>query len=71
MLAPRAHEYGNRKGLQGWFADVDVIDYGEPLRLLVGALVRGASVLIAPVRLAYFLNGYCHNQQQTTIVLFS
>src|SRR5438445_4319044 len=33
--APR--DCRSRNGVQGWFADVDVIDYGEPLRLLSGA----------------------------------
>jgi hypothetical protein len=55
MNAPRAHDSQTKSRFQGWIAKADVIDYGEPLRLLSGALVRGALVLITPARLAYLI----------------
>jgi hypothetical protein len=39
---PRAHDCRNQEGVQGWFADEDVIDYGEPLRLLNRCIWLGA-----------------------------
>jgi hypothetical protein len=48
MNAPRAHDSHNRIRFQGWFADVDVIDYGEPLRLQSRCSGHGARSVITP-----------------------
>jgi hypothetical protein len=52
MNAPRARDSQTRSRFQSWIVNTDVLDYGEPLRLQSGALVRGALVLSAPARLA-------------------